>query len=71
MKERKVTFSLRNLNRKTPKILFRIGNTLLTLSTFVTGYEFYQNDTKMALYSLAAGVIGKTLTELFGSPNQD
>lgn len=71
MKERKITFSLRNLRKKTPLLIYKIGNTLLTLSTFVAGYEYYSNEPKMALYAMIAGVVGKTLTELFAHQNQD
>jgi hypothetical protein len=65
-RQKKYSFGLNQLRKETPLILFKIGNTILTLSTFITGYEFYQNDPKMALYSLIGGVVGKTLTELFG-----
>jgi hypothetical protein len=65
-KQKRYSFGLSQLRKKTPIMLFKLGNTILTLSTFITTYEFYQNDTRMALYSLVAGVVGKTLTELFG-----
>ena len=63
--KRKLSFGIKSLRKKTPLILFKIGNILLTLSTFVTTYEFYNNEPKMALYSLIFGVVGKTITELF------
>ena len=62
---------IRELLSKTPKILVRIGNTLVAMSTAAAGVALYMENKEWAIWIFAAGILGKGLTMLFGEPNEN
>lgn len=59
-------FGLDQLKAETPIICKRVGNILLAVSTFVAGYSFYNSLPYIGIFGLVCGILGKTLTEMFG-----
>ena len=49
----------------TPKKWRKLGDTLLAVSTTITGYAVYEDIKWVALTALTTGVIGKFLTNFF------
>ena len=56
---------IKYLEKPTPKLLSRLGNALLGLSTGITGAGIAIDNDIVAYISLCAGLIGKFLTNLF------
>lgn len=65
MKKYSFKLNWEHLKAETPKVLRRIGNTLLGVSTFIAGYEAMQGNTKIATAAFVIGVVGKTFVEFF------
>ena len=49
----------------TPKKWRKVGDSLLAVSSFITGYGILGDQNWLALSGLIAGVLGKFLTNLF------
>jgi hypothetical protein len=56
----------KNYFSPTPTKWRKLGDTLLGVSTTITGFAIYENEKWIALTALALGVIGKFLTNFFG-----
>lgn len=61
----KHTFKLSNWNKPTPKIWLKIGNTLLGVSVFVSGYSFFNEHEYIGILGISTGVLGTVLTKFF------
>ena len=57
--------SLKNLRKKTPAKLRRLGNALFGFSTFISTGAYIGDYRKLALAILFIGGIGKFITALF------
>lgn len=64
---RKYSFklNLEHLKAETPKLARRIGFTLLSVSSFIGGYEMYQGNKQIASIAFGIGVVGHILTSFF------
>jgi hypothetical protein len=51
--------------KPTPAKLRKLGDALLSVSTAITGYAIYEEHKIFALAALAAGIIGKFLTNFY------
>ena len=49
----------------TSKLWWKIGDSLLAVSTFITGYGILEEMKWLAMAALVVGVIGKFLTNMF------
>lgn len=58
-------FGLKHLLKTTPKVLKRLGNSLLAVSTFVAAYAFYNEEKWVAIMGLISGIIGTLLCNMF------
>jgi hypothetical protein len=56
---------LKNFYRPTPAKWRKLGDTLLGISTTITGYSLYNNLQWVAGIALVLGVLGKFLTDFF------
>lgn len=54
-----------HLKAETPKVMRRVGNTLLALSAFIAGYELYVGNQIMGAIAFGIGLVGKALVEFF------
>ncbi len=63
-------FGIKEYLSKTPKILVRIGNTLIAMSAAASGVVLFMDNKEWAMYIMAAGILGKGLTMFFGEPNE-
>ena len=55
----------RNFYKPTPNKWRKLGDTLLGVSTTITGYSLYVDLKWVAAVALALGVVGKFLTDFF------
>ena len=51
--------------RPTPKFYRKLGDALLAVSTFVTGFAIYEEFNVIAIIALVVGVFGKFLSNFF------
>lgn len=58
-------FGLKELKKPTPKLMKRIGASLLSVSVFVSGYAFYNNQEYIGIFGLVTGVVGTFITNMF------
>lgn len=56
---------LKNFYRPTPAKWRKLGDTLLGISTTITGYSLYNDLQWVAGIALALGMLGKFLTDFF------
>lgn len=63
--------NLEHLKAETPKLARRIGFTLLSVSTFIGGYEMYQGNKQVASIAFGIGVVGHVLTSFFKEGEQE
>lgn len=61
----KRTFKPSNLFRSTPKTWKKLGNTLLSLSVFISGFSLYEGYKWISIASFITGVLGTLLTRFF------
>lgn len=54
-----------NYHAPTPKFWRKLGDSLLTISTSITGYAIYSNNHYLGYAALVTGVAGKFLTNFF------
>lgn len=54
-----------NYSAPTPKVWRRLGDSLLAISTFITGYGISEDVHWVAYAGLIAGVAGKFMTNFF------
>lgn len=55
--------------KPTPKNWRRLGDTLLGISTTITGFTIYNDERNIAMIALICGVLGKFLTNFFVDNN--
>ena len=60
-----ITKMKKNYYTPTPKKWRKLGDTLLAVSTTITGYAVYEDIKWVALTALITGVVGKFLSNLF------
>ena len=60
-----ITQMKKNYYHPTPKKWRKLGDTLLAVSTAITGFAMYENVKWVALTALITGVVGKFLTNFF------
>lgn len=60
---------LRHYNKPTPKKWKHLGDTLLGVSTTITGFSLYSDMKEVAMIALIIGSVGKFLTNFF-SPEE-
>ena len=60
-----ITKMKKNYYHPTPKKWRKLGDTLLAVSTAITGFAMYENVKWVALTALITGVVGKFLTNFF------
>jgi hypothetical protein len=63
--EKKIKFDLSGYYKPTPKNFRKIGDTLLGMSQFLTGYAVIMEEKWLALICIAVGTIGKGFTNFF------
>lgn len=63
--EKKIKFDLSGYYKPTPKNLRKLGDSLLGMSQFLTGYSVIMEEKWLALICIAVGTIGKGLTNFF------
>ncbi len=56
---------LSNYNAPTPKFWRRLGDSLLSVSSTITGFAIYNEMDWLAYLALGTGVVGKFLTNFF------
>lgn len=69
MKKYSFKLNWEHLKAETPKFARRIGFTLLSVSTFIGGYETYQGNKQTAAIAFGIGVVGHILTNFFKEDN--
>jgi hypothetical protein len=57
--------TLSNYFKPTPKNFRKLGDSLLGISMFITGYSIFEEMKIIAITSLIIGTIGKFLTNFF------
>ena len=63
--ERRIKFSLSGYYKPTPKNFRKLGDTLLGMSQFLTGYAVIMDEKWVAIICIMIGTIGKGLTNFF------
>lgn len=63
--ERKIKFDINGYYKPTPKNFRKLGDTLLGMSQFLTGYSIIMDEKWLGLLCIAIGTIGKGLTNFF------
>ncbi len=58
-------FGLKEFNKPTPKLMKRLGTSLLSVSVFVSGYAFYNSHEVVGIIGLVSGILGTILTNMF------
>lgn len=58
-------YGIKHYWKSTPPIMRKIGDGLLAVSTFVSGFAMTYNHKWIAISGLIAGVLGKFLTNFF------
>jgi len=56
---------LKDYFKPTPKLLWKIGDSLLAVSLFITGYAVIMENKTLAIIFIIIGAIGKFGTNLF------
>ncbi len=57
--------SIKNYYKPTPKKMRKIGDALLGVSQFMTGYSIIMDEKWLAFTCIAIGTIGKFMTNFF------
>ena len=55
----------KNYYKSTPLKWRKLGDSLLGVSTFITGFAYYNNNDTVMIIAISIGVIGKFLTNFF------
>ena len=63
--ERRIRFKLDGYYKPTPAKMRKIGDTLLGMSQFLTGYSIIMEEKWLALLCILIGTIGKGFTNFF------
>ena len=63
--EKKIKFDLSGYYKPTPKNLRKIGDALLGMSQFLTGYAVIMDEKWVAIICIMIGTIGKGMTNFF------
>ena len=63
--EKRIKFNLSGYYKPTPKNFRKLGDTLLGMSQFLTGYSIIMEEKWFALICISVGTIGKGLTNFF------
>lgn len=58
-------FGLKEFRKPTPKVMKRLGASLLAVSTFISTYAFYNNHEYIGITGLVFGVVGTLLANMF------
>ena len=64
-KKNTMKFSWKGYYEPTPKLLRKIGDTLLAISSFASATSTINDDKDLAIAFLVIGVVGKILTNFF------
>lgn len=65
MEKKKLKFGITHLSKSTPKFLKRLGNSLLAVSVFISGYAFYNAEPIIGVSGLVCGIVGTLLCNMF------
>lgn len=63
--EKKIKFDLSGYYKPTPKNFRKIGDALLGMSQFLTGYAVIMEEKWLAMICIMVGTIGKGMTNFF------
>ena len=63
--QKKTKFGFQHLLSTTPKIFKRLGNSLLAVSVFVSGYSFYNSHEYIGYIGIGSGILGTLLCNMF------
>lgn len=58
-------FGVKEFKKPTPKIMKRLGASLLAASTFISTYAFYNNHEYIGITGLVLGVLGTLIANMF------
>lgn len=63
-------FGIKEFRKPTPKIMKKIGASLLSVSIFISGYAFYNSHEVVGMIGLGSGIIGTILTNMFSDGSE-
>ena len=61
----KVKFGFQHITKPTPKLYLRVGNSLLAVSTFISGYAFFNSHEILGWIGVGTGALGTLITRMF------
>ena len=62
---KKVKFGFQYIKKPTPKLYLRVGNSLVSVSTFISGYAFFNNHQIIGWVGIGTGALGTLITRMF------
>lgn len=62
---KRVKFGFQYIKKPTPKLYIRVGNSLLGISTFISGYAFFNSHPVIGWVGVSTGMVGTLITRMF------
>ena len=60
-------FGTKEFRKPTPKIMKRVGASLLSVSVFVSSYAFYNSHEYIGVIGLGSGILGTIISNMFSN----